>query len=98
MKLGAGHPMGPFELFDYIGHDTMDLIMQVSNSSMDLVMQVSNDSMDLIMQVSNDSMDLSMQFRKLVSVVIICTSGMERKVPGGNPVYKKSHSAGKGPV
>ena len=21
--------MGPFELFDYIGHDTMDLIMQV---------------------------------------------------------------------
>ena len=29
MKLGAGHPMGPFELFDYIGHDTMDLIMQV---------------------------------------------------------------------
>jgi len=28
MKLGAGHPMGPFELFDYIGHDTMDLIMQ----------------------------------------------------------------------
>ena len=87
IKLGAGHPMGPFELFDYIGHDTMDLIMQVSNSSMDLVMQV-----------INDSMDLSMQFRKLVSVVIICTSGMERKVPGGNPVHKKSHSAGKGPV
>ena len=29
MKLGAGHPMGPFELFDYIGHDTVDLIMQV---------------------------------------------------------------------
>jgi len=28
MKLGAGHPMGPFELFDYIRHDTMDLIMQ----------------------------------------------------------------------
>merc|ERR1719292_125450 len=28
MKLGAGHPMGPFELADYIGHDTMDLIMQ----------------------------------------------------------------------
>lgn len=28
MKLGAGHPMGPFELFDYIGQDTMDLIMQ----------------------------------------------------------------------
>jgi len=28
MKLGAGHPMGPFELFDYIGHDTMDLIME----------------------------------------------------------------------
>jgi len=28
MKLGAGHPMGPFELFDYIGHDTMDLIMK----------------------------------------------------------------------
>jgi 3-hydroxyacyl-CoA dehydrogenase len=28
MKLGAGHPMGPFELFDYNGHDTMDLIMQ----------------------------------------------------------------------
>lgn len=32
MKLGAGHPMGPFELFDYIGHDTMDLIMQVSTN------------------------------------------------------------------
>ena len=28
IKLGAGHPMGPFELFDYIGHDTMDLIMK----------------------------------------------------------------------
>lgn len=22
MKLGAGHPMGPFELADYVGHDT----------------------------------------------------------------------------
>ena len=33
MKLGAGHPMGPFELFDYIGHDTMDLIMQVPSPS-----------------------------------------------------------------
>jgi len=28
VKLGCGHPMGPFELFDYIGHDTMDLIMR----------------------------------------------------------------------
>jgi len=28
IKLGAGHPMGPFELFDYIGQDTMDLIMK----------------------------------------------------------------------
>lgn len=22
MKLGAGYPMGPFELADYVGHDT----------------------------------------------------------------------------
>ncbi|CDW53865.1 l 3 hydroxyacyl coenzyme a dehydrogenase, short [Trichuris trichiura] len=27
MKLGAGHPMGPFELFDYIGLDTCKFII-----------------------------------------------------------------------
>jgi 3-hydroxyacyl-CoA dehydrogenase len=27
MKLGAGHPMGPFELSDYIGNDTNKFIM-----------------------------------------------------------------------
>jgi 3-hydroxyacyl-CoA dehydrogenase len=27
MKLGAGHPMGPFELADYIGLDTIKFIV-----------------------------------------------------------------------
>ena len=27
MKLGAGYPMGPFELSDYIGLDTMKFIL-----------------------------------------------------------------------
>ena len=27
MKLGAGHPMGPFELADYVGLDTTKFIM-----------------------------------------------------------------------
>lgn len=27
MKLGAGHPMGPFELADYVGHDTTNSIV-----------------------------------------------------------------------
>jgi 3-hydroxyacyl-CoA dehydrogenase len=27
MKLGAGHPMGPFELADYVGLDTNKFIM-----------------------------------------------------------------------
>ncbi|XP_054268261.1 hydroxyacyl-coenzyme A dehydrogenase, mitochondrial-like [Macrosteles quadrilineatus] len=27
MKLGAGHPMGPFELADYVGHDTTNSIL-----------------------------------------------------------------------
>lgn len=27
MKLGAGYPMGPFELFDYVGLDTSKFIM-----------------------------------------------------------------------
>ena len=27
MKLGAGHPMGPFELGDYVGLDTMKFII-----------------------------------------------------------------------
>ena len=27
MKLGAGHPMGPFELADYVGLDTMKFII-----------------------------------------------------------------------
>ena len=26
MKLGAGYPMGPFELLDYVGLDTTKLI------------------------------------------------------------------------
>lgn len=28
MKLGAGHPMGPLELADYVGHDTSHFIME----------------------------------------------------------------------
>ncbi|BES92781.1 3-hydroxyacyl-CoA [Nesidiocoris tenuis] len=28
MKLGAGHPMGPFELADYVGHDTTNSIIE----------------------------------------------------------------------
>jgi len=28
MKLGAGHPMGPLELADYVGHDTSHFILQ----------------------------------------------------------------------
>ena len=28
MKLGAGHPMGPFQLADYIGLDTNKFIME----------------------------------------------------------------------
>lgn len=27
MKLGAGYPMGPFELSDYVGLDVMKFIM-----------------------------------------------------------------------
>lgn len=27
MKLGAGYPMGPFELADYVGLDTMKFIL-----------------------------------------------------------------------
>ena len=27
MKLGAGYPMGPFELGDYVGLDTMKFIL-----------------------------------------------------------------------
>ena len=27
MKLGASHPMGPFELADYVGLDTLKFIM-----------------------------------------------------------------------
>lgn len=27
MKLGAGYPMGPFELADYVGLDTLKFIM-----------------------------------------------------------------------
>ena len=27
MKLGAGHPMGPFELMDYVGLDTGKFII-----------------------------------------------------------------------
>lgn len=28
MKLGAGYPMGPFELGDYVGHDVNNSVMQ----------------------------------------------------------------------
>lgn len=28
MKLGAGHPMGPFELLDYVGLDTSKFISE----------------------------------------------------------------------
>jgi len=28
MKLGAGYPMGPFELADYVGLDTMKFILE----------------------------------------------------------------------
>ena len=27
MKLGAGYPMGPFQLADYVGLDTMKFVM-----------------------------------------------------------------------
>jgi 3-hydroxyacyl-CoA dehydrogenase len=27
MKLGAGHPMGPIELADYVGNDTTKFIL-----------------------------------------------------------------------
>lgn len=32
MKLGAGHPMGPFELADYVGHDTTYFILKGNNT------------------------------------------------------------------
>lgn len=28
MKLGAGYPMGPFELLDYVGLDTTKFILE----------------------------------------------------------------------
>lgn len=28
MKLGAGYPMGPIELADYVGHDTSNHILE----------------------------------------------------------------------
>lgn len=28
MKLGAGYPMGPIELSDYVGHDTSNSILE----------------------------------------------------------------------
>ena len=31
MKLGAGYPMGPFELLDYVGLDTMKFILDGKN-------------------------------------------------------------------
>jgi 3-hydroxyacyl-CoA dehydrogenase len=41
MKLGASHPMGPFELADYVGNDTTKFILdgkeQVSLFAMALV-------------------------------------------------------------
>lgn len=32
MKLGAGHPMGPFELADYVGLDTTKHIIDGKNA------------------------------------------------------------------
>jgi 3-hydroxyacyl-CoA dehydrogenase len=31
MKLGASHPMGPFELADYVGNDTTKFILDGKN-------------------------------------------------------------------
>ena len=31
MKLGAGYPMGPFELLDYVGLDTTKFILDGKN-------------------------------------------------------------------
>lgn len=32
MKLGAGYPMGPFELIDYVGLDTTKFILDGKNN------------------------------------------------------------------
>ena len=34
MKLGAGYPMGPFELLDYVGLDTLKFIMEGKDDCM----------------------------------------------------------------
>ena len=37
MKLGAGYPMGPFELLDYVGLDTSKFIMEGNEQTRVLV-------------------------------------------------------------
>jgi 3-hydroxyacyl-CoA dehydrogenase len=39
MKLGASHPMGPFELADYVGNDTTKFILDGKNKSLYLLRQ-----------------------------------------------------------
>jgi 3-hydroxyacyl-CoA dehydrogenase len=39
MKLGASHPMGPFELADYVGNDTTKFILDGKNKSQYLLRQ-----------------------------------------------------------
>jgi 3-hydroxyacyl-CoA dehydrogenase len=39
MKLGAGHPMGPFELADYVGNDTTKFILDGKNKFLYLLWQ-----------------------------------------------------------
>lgn len=34
MKLGAGYPMGPFELLDYVGLDTTKFILDGRNGNL----------------------------------------------------------------
>jgi 3-hydroxyacyl-CoA dehydrogenase len=39
MKLGASHPMGPFELADYVGNDTTKFILDGKNKFPYLIKQ-----------------------------------------------------------
>ncbi len=47
MKLGAGYPMGPFELMDYVGLDTIQFILQgwVESGRVDPSLVVGGDTM-----------------------------------------------------
>lgn len=45
MKLGAGYPMGPFELLDYVGLDTTKFIMDGRNWNSDVFLQSSYGSL-----------------------------------------------------